>query len=419
MFIIDIGKETLRLFFEMAPYLILGLFFTGLLHVFFNKDMVVRHVGNNNIASVIKAALFGVPLPLCSCGVVPTAIYLARNGASKGAVVSFLISTPQTGIDSMIATYGMLGWLFAIFRPIASFVMGIFGGLVVRFTENKQPVIETAKFNSTSDLSDIPKGFLPKAKEMFQYSFIEFLDDISVQFIFGLVISGLISYFVPNEFFGNLGVTNGIPGMLIMIIVGIPMYVCATASIPIALTLMAKGFSPGVAFVFLAAGPATNAASLMIITKTLGKRIAILFVATISISAMAFGLLLDFIAAGTGTGMESIMQHVHHHHTEGSTDYISLITGILLFIFLILSLQRKYLPKLFKGKEMEMNGTETINIEGMTCNHCVMNVKKAISAVDGVSTVEVSLQGKNAKIEGSFDMAAVKNAIQSVGYSVV
>lgn len=281
-------SATVDMFLEMAPYLLLGLFFVGILHLFFTKELIVRHVGANNFSSVLKAALLGVPLPLCSCGVIPSAVFMAKNGASRGAVISFLISTPQTGIDSIIATYGMLGWVFAIFRPIAAFIMGIIGGIsALIFIKDDRVSMTTQKLaieriNSTDGIDDDGCG-LPeidhkkltikqKARTMFRYSFVEFLDDISGQFFVGLIISGLIAYFIPAEFFANTSISNGLPGMLLMILIGIPMYVCATASIPIAVTLMMKGFSPGVAFAFLAAGPATNAASLSILIKALGKK---------------------------------------------------------------------------------------------------------------------------------------------------
>ncbi|MFP4526940.1 MAG: permease, partial [Candidatus Kapaibacterium sp.] len=146
--------EILDLFIEMSPYIFIGLVFVGILHIYFKKDLVVRHIGKNNLASVIKSSIFGVPLPLCSCGVVPTSVYMARNGASKGSVVSFLTSTPQTGIDSIIATYGLMGWIFAIFRPVAAFMMGIIGGGAIRYMypgENRDFV---EKMTQTEDKCD-------------------------------------------------------------------------------------------------------------------------------------------------------------------------------------------------------------------------------------------------------------------------
>jgi len=432
MFLIEILEETLLLFLEMAPYIMLGLLFVGLLNLFFNKDLIVKHVGKNNFMSVLKAALFGIPLPLCSCGVVPSAVYMSKNGASKGAVVSFLIATPQTGIDSMIATYGMLGWVFAIFRPIAALIMGIAGGTVVRFirSENDSRTISFQEYKPAENKFDnceceddcdddcdckIEKQ-QSKFKTFFQYSFVEFLDDISVQFVIGLFISGLIAYFIPDNFFSGSFLNNGIAGMLLMVLVGVPMYVCATASIPIAVTLMMKGFSPGVAFVFLAAGPATNAASFTIIMNVLGKKIAVTYVAIISVTAIIFGLLLDKIFEYFNLNVHSVMNHTHNHSDMLSAEF-KWFVGAIFFTLLAASFYRKFISSKIKRKEKSVEAT-TIKIEGMSCNHCVMNVKKAISEVEGVSEVEVNLAQGEAYIKGNFDLSKICTAIIDVGYNV-
>jgi uncharacterized membrane protein YraQ (UPF0718 family)/copper chaperone CopZ len=421
----------------MAPYMMLGLIFVGLLNLFFNKDLIIKHIGKNNFMSVFKAALFGIPLPLCSCGVVPSAVYMSKNGASKGSVVSFLIATPQTGIDSIIATYGMLGWIFAIFRPFAALIMGIVGGTVVRFLKleksnskyvgdasnlndkiNSSNAFALAKNDECNDnCSTIIKTKSSKSKQFFQYSFVEFLDDISFQFIIGLFISGLIAFMIPDNFFQESAINNGIAGMLLMILVGVPMYVCATASIPIAVTLMMKGFSPGVAFVFLAVGPATNAASFTIIMNTLGKKIAIVYVLMISITAILFGLLLDLIINTFNINIHTMMSHSHNH--EGMIPIeLQWLTSVIFFILLLASLYRKFIKSKIIKKE-ETVDSKTIKIEGMTCNHCVMNVKKAISSVEGVSDVEVNLSQGEAYVKGDFDLSKVNTAITDVGYKVV
>ncbi|MFC2130856.1 SO_0444 family Cu/Zn efflux transporter [Bacteroidota bacterium] len=439
MFIIDILKETGFLFLDMAPYLLIGLLFVGILNLLFNKELIIKYVGKNNFWSVFKAALFGIPLPLCSCGVVPSAVYMAKNGASKGSVVSFLISTPQTGIDSMIATYGMMGWVFAIFRPVAALIMGVIGGAAVRLINNgdhqlKETTFETLKSiegNSIDACYDENENCEDdncncnteknkergKFRKFFHYSFVEFLDDISVQFVIGLFISGIIAYLIPDGFFESSFLNNGIAGMLLMILVGVPMYVCATASIPIAVTLMLKGFSPGVAFVFLAVGPATNAASFTIIMNVLGKKTAILYVAVISITAIAFGLLLDKLFIILGINPIEMLTHMHGHDMLISEE-LKWILGGIFFILVIASLYRKLIISKIKSKEKSME-SQTIKIDGMSCNHCVMNVKKAILAVGGVSEVDVNLEQKEAYIKGVFILADVEKAVSDVGYKVV
>lgn len=417
----NILSETVAMFLEMAPYIMLGLIFVGLLNLFVTKDIVSRHMGKNNFLSILKASLFGVPLPLCSCGVIPSSVYMYKNGASKSAVVSFLISTPQTGIDSIIATYGMLGWVFAIFRPIAAFAMGIVGGLAVRILDKEIPENKPRhNFIKIDDYQNPVKE--SKLRKMFYYPFVEFLDDISTQFIVGVFLAGLITYLIPDDFFAGTGINEGIFGMLIMISIGIPMYVCATASIPIAIALMMKGFSPGTAFVFLAAGPATNAASLSILVKTIGKKTTTIFVGTIALLSLVFGLLLDKIFEMAELSPHSMMMHGSHNHDEGLIPYeLKIIVSIIFFVLLLMSVFRKFFANLFRKKEkiMESQNIIKLNIEGMTCNHCVMNVKKAIEKVDGTSNVNVVLQDNAAYFEGTADVEKVKLSIEDVGYKVV
>jgi uncharacterized membrane protein YraQ (UPF0718 family)/copper chaperone CopZ len=422
--ILNILQAVLLLFIQMAPYLMLGLVFVGLLNIFFTKDLVTKHIGKNNFMSIFKAAMFGVPLPLCSCGVIPSAVYMAKNGASKPSVVSFLISTPQTGIDSILATYGMMGPIFAIFRPFAALLMGLIGGIVTKFATAKDELRLEKKIDiplmQKSALAPEVKNFKYYASKSLIYPFIEFLDDITPQFIVGLFIAGLITYLVPDNFFSGTFISNGIIGMIVTVLIGVPMYVCATASIPIALSMMMKGFSPGIAFVFLAAGPATNAASIAVLSKVLGKKITAIFVLTISLSSIAFGLLLDLIFNITGIDPHAQMSHLHVHDMSTVTLFDWIISSVF-FILVLLSIYRLYLKPRFKPKDeniMENSGTK-INIEGMTCNHCVMNVQKAITGTSGVTGVDVKLSDNAAYVEGDFKLNDLKKAVEDMGYKVV
>ena len=420
MFIIDILRTTFYLFIEMAPYLMLGLVFVGLLNLFFTKDLIVRHIGKKDFLSVFKAAMFGVPLPLCSCGVIPSAVYMSKNGASRPAVVSFLISTPQTGIDSIIATYGMLGPVMAVFRPVAALIMGIAGGLAVKIAnfkdeeKNDTPLIAVDEYEPSNSSGKFSRYF----DKLVRYPFMEFLDDISTQFIVGLFIAGLITFFIPENFFSGSIISNGIVGMLVLIAIGIPMYVCATASIPIAISLIMKGFSPGVAFVFLAAGPATNAASIAVLSKVLGKKTTIMFILVISVLSMVFGLLLDWIFVAWNINIHTQMTHIHSHDMSQTGIFQWIISGIFL-ILLLLSVYRKYIgPKFLKKRIMDSNKIK-VNIQGMTCNHCVMNVQKAIQNTEGVEKVEVSLPDNAAYVEGKFDMSKLAKNVENIGYKVI
>ncbi len=427
MIIIDILREIYILFVEMAPYLMLGLLFVGLLNLFMTKDIVSKQIGKDNFSSVAKASLFGIPLPLCSCGVIPSSVYLAKNGASKGSVVSFLTSTPQTGIDSIIATYGMMGPVFAIFRPFAALIMGLTGGIITRFVNTDKNTPATKEWGNNLQIEEYDqefgkeKNFGQRTLGSLKYAFFEFLDDISTHFIVGLIIAALITYFIPEGFFDNTGLNNGILGMLILVVIAIPMYVCATASIPIALSLIMKGFSPGVAFVFLAAGPATNAASLTILFKVLGKKATAIYLANIIIFSILFGLLLDKIFVMFNIDpMMQIMGGKHQHDMVTNNEFMIIVSAVF-FILLSMSMFRKYIkPKLLKREiSMEKENTKKIYIEGMTCNHCVMNVKKAIINTQGVKDVDVVLSDNAAYVEGDFDNAELTKAVEDIGYKVV
>ena len=424
--LIDIFNEILQMFVEMSPYILLGLFFVGILNMYFNKNLIIRHTGKNNFLSVLKASLFGIPLPLCSCGVIPTSVFMSKNGASKGSTVSFLTSTPQTGIDSIIATYGMMGGVFALFRPFAALIMGIISGTLVKLFDKteRNRFIELDTMDSGDSCSDDScspesnnknKKIKQKIKNSSRYAFVEFLDDISVQFIIGVIISGLIAYFLPADLIKSYSIQSGIIAMVLVSLFAAPMYVCATASIPIAVTLMMKGFSPGVAFVFLAVGPATNAASLSVLTKALGYKITTVYLISLVILSILMGYLLDYIFNYFTLDPVNVMSHSH----EGIffTPEVKVILSVLFVIMLGFSLKRKYFNKFTKSKVEE--DMKEYKIEGMSCNHCVMNVKNAINDLQGVEKVDVDLGKNKAYVEGDVDDSKIKEKVEAVGYKVV
>ena len=250
---------------EMAPYLLLGFLVAGLLSVFISPEIVERHLGGRGMWPVVKAALLGVPLPLCSCGVIPVAASLRRHGASRGATTAFLLSTPQTGVDSIVVTYSLMGGLFALIRPVAAFITGlVVGWFVDVLTAHNygKPVVPPLPCTEACCAPTArPKNNILRA---LHYGFFVLPRGIGNALIVGLLVSGVIAAFVPDDFFAGVFGT-GIVGMLIMMAIGIPLYVCATGSIPVAAALMMKGVSPGAALVFLMTGPATNAVTMAII----------------------------------------------------------------------------------------------------------------------------------------------------------
>jgi len=318
---------------EMSPYLLFGFFVAGLVSVFVSQKMVERHLGGRGFLPVLKATLFGIPLPLCSCGVIPVAMSLRKHGASKGSTISFLLSTPQTGVDSILVTYSLLGPVFAIFRPLAALVTGLVGGVLVnifgqdpedgglRMEDGGQRTEDGAVSNPQSAIQN-PQGagtgehccghhaVSPGRKFLhgIKYGFVSLPRDIAKPLLVGLVVAALISTAVPDDFFAaRLG--HGLPAMLVMMLIGIPMYVCASASVPVAAALILKGLSPGAALVFLITGPGTNAAGLATIWNSLGRRTAILYLLTVAGCALAAGIVLDSIIHSIDIGVAS---HMHH-----------------------------------------------------------------------------------------------------------
>jgi uncharacterized membrane protein YraQ (UPF0718 family) len=294
---------------EMSPYLLFGFLIAGVLSVWIDARVVERHLGGAGFWQVFKASLFGVPLPLCSCGVIPVSMSLHKHGASKGATVSFLLSTPQTGVDSILVTYSLMGPIFAIFRPVAAFITGLLGGTIVNAIE-KQDINSSEhpqeKCTDECCSHENRKNWFIRAMK---HGFVTLPADIGRAMLVGIAIAALISAVIPDDFFaGTLTVSGGgIIAMLVMMAVGIPMYVCATASVPIAVALMAKGLNPGAAMVFLMTGPATNAASLTILWSQLGPRTAIVYLLTVAGCALAGGIILDAIFRGD-------LSSIHHAH---------------------------------------------------------------------------------------------------------
>jgi len=425
--IMRLAAEIWTTFQAMAPYLLLGLAFAGLLHVVFSKELIVRHLGADSVGSVVKAALLGVPLPLCSCGVIPTALALRKSRASEGAVMSFLISTPQTGVESIVATWGMLGPVFAVYRPLAALVMGVVGGLAARLGRKEtQAAVAPAAFECVlcSSTEVHRHGWPEKTVAAARYAFGTFLDDISVQLVIGIVISGLISFFIPEDFFARY-VSNDFLGMLLMVAVGIPMYVCATASIPIAMALMMKGLSPGAAFVFLCAGPATNAAAIVLVTHAMGRRFTTVYLATMVLGSLVAGAALNGVFALLGNP-DPHASMAHHHHAAGAAAWMAAPVYAFLVI-LLLSLARKAAPGLW-GRLLRRpahsgapaaEGVLTVGVEGMTCSHCVAHVRGALQALDGARQVTVDLNLKRATVSGGVSAEAVREAIRRAGYRPV
>ena len=395
---------------EMAPYLLLGFLIAGLLYAFVPSGFYRNHLSRPGAWSVIKAALIGVPLPLCSCGVLPTAVSLRRNGASRGASTSFLIATPQTGIDSIAATYSLLGLAFAIIRPVVALLTAFVGGMLVN-REEKNCTIDPEMEVDTIDApaSDSLTG---KIRDALRYGYVEMIQNIGKWLIIGLVIAAAITVFIPDGFF-TFFADYPFLSMIAVVIVAVPMYVCSTGSIPIALSLMLKGLSPGAAFVLLMAGPAANFASIIIVSKSLGKRTAAIYLGTIIIGAIAIGMCIDYLMPRDWFVMPMMAGHTHCHLNVG---WFTGICALVLVLLLVNALIRRYSTNK-KSEKME-KGETIIVVKGMTCGHCKAMVEKNLSKLEGVETVTVDLASGETKIQGKPDMAEVKEVIDDLGFTM-
>lgn len=398
----------------MAPYILLGFLIAGIMHAFVPTALMSRHLSGTGPRAVAKAAALGVPLPLCSCGVLPTAVALRRGGASRAATTSFLVATPQTGVDSIAATWSLLGPAFAVIRPIAALFTAMFGGIAVGKAENRAPTpadtTAGAACPSAAPEDTRPKGFGPRCVAALRYGFIDLVGSIGLWLIAGLIIAALITVYVPADALALLG-DNPLLAMVAVLIIAIPMYVCATGSIPIAMSLMLKGLSPGTAFVLLMAGPAANFASFALISREMGRKAAVIYLGAIVVGAMAFGLAIDYLMPADWFSLPAIGHGAHGHSAPGA---FAIICAAVLAALLIITLFINY-----RHKKITSAMTKEYTVTGMNCPHCAAAVRKAIAAVPGVKEVEVDLAGKKAVVDGTAAANDIAAAVRAAGFDIV
>ena len=397
-------KALLMVTAEMSPYLLLGFLIAGILHVFVPGKFYSRYLSRDNKLSVLYAALIGVPLPLCSCGVIPTAIGLKNERASKGAVASFLIATPQTGIDSILATFSVLGLGFTIIRPVAALITGICGGILInRFVseDTDSAVLESS--------CRVERG--SKIWRVFRYSYYDMMQDIGLRLLIGLLLAALINVVVPDEFFLTFG-SSPLLQMLIILIVAVPMYICSTGSIPVAAALIMKGLSPGAALVMLMAGPAVNIASILVVRKSLGNRFTWIYLSTIIGFSVLFGLIINAV----GLNVSPVMNDVCCTSANVLPGTFKLICTILLTLIILFALSMKLLNKVFH-KETIPADTTVYSVEGMHCSHCEASVESAVKSIDGVTSAKASASAKTLIVTGKADESTVCDAVEKAGFT--
>ncbi len=399
---------------QMAPFLLFGFFVAGLLSVFVSPAWVERRLGGRGAGPVIRASLFGIPLPLCSCGVIPVAASLRRHGASRGATTAFVISTPQTGVDSILVTLSLLGPVFAVFRALAALITGVVGGGAVALVEPKDDAAEEEEHEHAAGghacepacCARTSGGWL---RRVLTYGFVTLPADIGRGLILGILVAGALSAAVPDDYFaGRLG--QGLPAMLVMMLVGLPIYVCATASVPVAAALMLKGVSPGAAFVFLVVGPASNAASLTTMWKLIGRRATVIYLLTVGLGAIGFGLLLEALGAVAAVGPQGGMHAMLPHWVEAAS-------AAALLVMLAFAM----LPRRARRDDAAPQDVDEVvlSVKGMTCSHCEQTVRRALLACANVTDAQVDRRKGRARVFGrGMDAAELRQAVANAGFQV-
>ena len=389
---------------EMSPYLLLGFLIAGILHVFVPQRFYAKYLSRDNKFSVLWAALLGIPLPLCSCGVIPTAIGLRNEKASKGAVASFLIATPQTGIDSILATFSVLGLGFAILRPVAALVTGVCGGLLVN-----RLVKEDSGNGQMESSCRVESG--NKVWRVLRYAYFDMIQDIGLRLVIGLIVAALIQVLVPDEFFLHFG-SSPLLQMLVILVVAVPMYICSTGSIPVAAALIMKGLSPGAALVMLMAGPAVNLASILVVKKALGTSFTAIYLLVITGFSILFGLLVNAVGINITpmTGQDACCSS-----EVLAPGAFKTTCSILLTLSIIFALTMKLFSK-FTHKEDDPD-TSVYIVEGMHCSHCEAAVCRSLENVEGVESAKASATRNTLTVKGSAPEDAVRAAVEKAGYT--
>ncbi len=418
MFFIHYLEEIWNILTALAPWLFFGAGLAGLLKIFLPQGFISKHLGASSLANIVKTTLLGIPLPLCSCGVLPTTMGLKKDGASNGASLGFLISTPQTGLDSILVTANFLGWPLALFKVIAALITGIAGGFLTHYTEPRPLLIsDPAHVKSDPKENDNPGGE-SRWQIFFNYTINDLIGSIYKYLVLGILLAALISSLFPSEALSRLPALQGIGGMLVMLALAIPLYICTTGSVPIVASLISAGLPIGSALVFLMAGPATNAATLAGVYRTFGRRITAIYLGTVILGSIAFGLLFQFFFS---PALSEVLIS-HHEHVPAYRPIINAFFAILLSGLIVrwagldfLSWFRR-LNRPAPRKEEEL----TLQVSGMTCNNCVAHVRHALESQPNIRSADIRLETGLAHVKGeALDRSIIIRVIKAAGYSVV
>ncbi len=399
---------------ELAPWLLLGSLVAGLLHVLIPEGFIRRKLGKPGMGGIVKAAMAGVPMPLCSCGVIPVGIGLRKDGASRGASVSFLVSTPQTAVDSTFVSYSFLGLPFAVFKLVSSFMTGIlagvlahsFGGPEETFPESNNPSAKTEEPGNSRYPS-----LRSKAKGVWKYGVDELLYMIWGWVVVGVLVSAALTTFIPQDFFGNIGMTTGFGGLIMALLISLPMYACSTASVPIAAGLVHAGLPPGAALVYLVAGPATNVATMGAILRVFGKRVLSIYLLVIITASLFFGYMFDYLV-----DMTAMRIHDHATHEHGGLMTIA-AACLLLGIFVKFALTG--IRNRLDGRRASNSSLEhiTLRVDGMSCQGCAVKLRSAFNSIPNIRHADVNLALGQVRLNGmDMEEDSIRNVISGAGY---
>jgi hypothetical protein len=397
--------EVWNIILDLGFPLLLGIAIAGIVHVVLPAGFVHRNFGGRGLKSIIKASLIGVPMPLCSCGVIPTAIGLKQDGASNGASTGFLISTPQTGIDSILVSATFLGWPFAIFKLVVAFIAGIIGGAAVDLFDP-----EEAKSSEENQRSTQTNSKKSKIAEAIDFGIFELFGMIYRWLIIGILLAALISIIFPTGYLASISWIGGIGGLFLMLLISLPLYVCATASVPIAASLIGAGMPLGAAMVLLMAGPASNIATIGAIFRAFGGKVLAIYLLTVSVLSIFFGWLFDFII------VSDQIQTMHHHVNDDWFAFVCALIMVGLIIFMIIY-EVKHKINSRKSNSADAAMDIKLTIEGMTCQHCALNVTKTLESVDGVTAVKTYLDDGMAYINGDVNADELIASLKTAGFN--
>jgi len=387
---------------QLAPWMLLGTVIAGLVHVLLPPGFIHRRL--RGPSGVLKAVAIGVPLPLCSCGVIPAGLGLKKDGASDGACIGFLISTPQTGVDSILVSGSFLGWPFALFKVVVAAVTGIVGGWLA------DALAGHGNGGTETPAAGTPENHRRGVRELVAHG-LDIIRSVWLWLAFGILASAAINVFVPPEFLSKLGSLGILPSALAALAISIPLYVCATASVPIAAALVAGGLPTGAALVFLIAGPATNVATIGAVYRRFGGRVLAVYLGTI-IAGSVLGA-VTFEALLSSAGVHATAAHEHHVHPWWAQASGLALLG--LFAWFAVTDGRSWWRRRAAGTAASQAELR-VAVQGMRCANCVAHVERALQKLAGVESYVVRLDPGEAVVRGEVDEARVRQAIRDAGY---